>query len=765
MLHELRVRDFALIDRLTVGFGPGLNAITGETGSGKSLIVTALELLGGARPRGGVGIWVRAGAERAVLEASFDVPRPTDPTHAAVSAWFERHLPELDGERWSEDGELLVVRVLDGGGRSRARVQGLSVTVAALGELVRELLEVNGQFEQRAVNEPTRQTAWFDEIADRRAADTATGRTVRKGSDPGGSSIADALTVYVAAREDWLGRRAERLALEERARERDGRATFLRIALEELEALDPRGGEGSELRRERELLRQSEQVVGDLGATAGALSEGEDPLISQVAVVADRVARWANAADPLHQVAESLSTGLLHLEDAAARLVSFLGGVESDPQRLEQVEVRLAALERAARRHGLDVDRLALHVEALRTEADELDDLDGARERLRRDESVALARVEDAARELTERRRERAGTLTEMVQPLLDRLGLAQARLDVCFTERGAVGGAVGGALGGGDDAEDGEADGARRFGPTGVEDVTLSWSPNPGEPARPLAHIASGGEAARVFLALRCAATGAVFGEAPRAAGPRRSTGAEPDLDTASLRTHTLVFDEVDAAVGGRLAPKVAECLAALARGGQVLTVTHQPAIAARADRHLAVVKRTRDGRTSAQAVVLEGSARLSEIAAMVGGSGRSATARAEAERLLACGGVRRARAGTEEARGGAPHGVASQSAANRTAANQTGASTGDASAPAEALRSGRRPAKTATRPADANANSNGGGRSTSAQDGTRPKTGSPALDPASASASTAPVPTRAPSPRASTARRGSRPSSRKSA
>lgn len=695
MLHELRLRDFALIDRLAIEFGPGLNAITGETGSGKSLVVTALELLAGARPRGGVGAWVRAGADRAVLEAVFEPPPEGGPAAARVDAWFDRHLPEFEGGAWREEDELLVARVLDGGGRSRARVLGSPVRLGALAELVGALLEVNGQFEQRAVLDTARQTRWYDEIAagavgagPAAGAGTATGvgNSGRARAQEG--RLAKALATYRERRSDWLAARRERQDVEDRARERDGRATFLRLALEELDALAPRAGEGSELRRERELLRQSERVVSELGTTAAELSEGEVPIVAQVGAIADRLAAWSSAAEPLHEVAEELSASLVHLENAAAGLVSFLSDVESDPRRLDHVEARLERLERAARRYGLcdpdGVDRLASHAEQLRDEVGGLEDLDASLERCIAAEGAARDRVARAAASLSRARRARAKDFVAAVAPLLDRLGLGRAELEASFVRCGTSGdqsnehrASGAGTDVTGDTVGVGGSGGERRFGPLGEEEVELVWRPNPGEPARPLAQIASGGEAARVFLALRSAA----------------AAGAS---DGSSRRC--LVFDEVDAAVGGRLAPRVAECLSALGQVGpestrgsaQVITVTHQPAIAARADRHLAVVKRTRGGRTVARAVLLEGTDRLSEVAAMIAGSGRSPAARAEARRLLAAGPD--FSAGPEFAAG--PEGAAGPEPAVSESAAPAATANGPAAAPVE-RRSARAPAR----------------------------------------------------------------------
>ncbi|MEZ5978646.1 MAG: AAA family ATPase [Planctomycetota bacterium] len=619
MLLELHVQDFALIDRLAVAFGPGLNAITGDTGSGKSLLVTALELVAGARPRGGAGAWVRSGAERATIEARFALPGEGTGLGADVAEWFEANLPELGhehGDAWRDEGELLLVRVLESNGRSRARVQGRTVTVAALGELVRRLLDVHGQFEQRGIDDPAQQLAWFDEVAEHTTD----------------LPIAERRAAYVASRRAWLDARADHVRLLDASAARDGRETFLRLAVEELERLDAKPGEARELESERHLLRQSTRVVSELGGAAGALSEGDDPLVSSVASLADRVASWSSASPKLAHVAEELGAALVHLEEAAQSLVSFLGGVEADPARLEWIETRLHDLERLARRHDATPDGLAARAAEVRAELDGLEDLEARRDDAERRESEALARLVRDARALDEARRAAAPAFAAALRPHLDALGLESAELWAEFEV----------------DSEDGD-DPQRHFGPSGASPIVVAWRPNPGEPAQPLARIASGGEAARVFLALRCVAAGPVdpprWGGGGGTGGDRPSRAGTPRGDGA---VRTLLFDEVDAAVGGRLAPRVGDALAALGTVSQVVTVTHQPAIAARAHRHVAVRKRTSGGRTASEARALEGTERIAEVAAMIGGPSASAAARAEAGRML---GLDREPLGTEPA------------------------------------------------------------------------------------------------------------------
>jgi DNA repair protein RecN (Recombination protein N) len=585
MLLELHVRDFAIVDRVDIDFGPGLCAITGETGAGKSLVVAALDLVRGGKPRGGSAVWVRSGAERAVVAARFALPPIGSARASAVDAWFARHTGTSGPARSADgSGELVLERVLDTKGRSRARAGEHVVGAAALAEIAGLFIEVNGQFEQRGLEDGSCALGWFDEVV----------------AEP---QLERAKADFAEARAAW--RAASDAATRQRARllERDGREAFLELALAELERLAPQAGEALALREERDVLRHAQRIAAELGPAADLLSEGDEPIVQAVSALVERLAGWARVLPRLESVASALEGALAHLEEGAAELVAFTRGVEADPARLEWLEERLAELERAARRHGGDVEQLADVHARLRAERDELLDLDADVQRANAAEAAARAALEAAALALDERRRTAAPQFEARVAPYLARLALGDARLSAWFEE---------------------PSDGASAvYGPDGRSTLELVWQPCAGEPPRPLVAIASGGEASRVFLAVRCAA-------AQRVHRDERERGGGSDA-------RTLLFDEVDAAVGGRLAARIAECLAELGASGQVVAVTHQAAVAARADTHVAVSKSIVGGRAVSRAQPLRGEERVMELAAMIAGADATENATREARRMLA--------------------------------------------------------------------------------------------------------------------------------
>jgi DNA repair protein RecN (Recombination protein N) len=634
MLLELRVRDFAIVDRVDIDFGPGLCAITGETGAGKSLVVAALDLVRGGKPRGGSAVWVRSGAERAVVAARFALPPLGSRRAAAVAEWFARHTQGGAPQRSPDgSGEIVIERVLDAKGRSRARVGEHVVGAAALAEIADLFIEVNGQFEQRGLEDGSCALRWFDEVV----------------AQP---ELERAKATYAAARAGWRVASDEAERRRARMLDRDGRAAFLELALAELDRLAPQPSEAPALREEREVLRHAQRIAADLGPAADLLSEGDEPIVAAVSALAERVGAWARLLPRLVPVATALENALVQLEDAAGELVAVTRNVEADPARLECLELRLAELERVSRRHAGDVDHLAALHERLRAERDELLDLDADVQSANDAEAAARARLEAAAAALDGRRRAAAPDFEARVGPYLARLGLADARLSAWFEEPEGASAA---------------------FGPDGRAVIELVWQPCAGEPPRPLVAIASGGEASRVFLAVRCAA----------ARRPERERPSNVSDDDA----RTLLFDEVDAAVGGRLAARIAECLAELGAGGQVVAVTHQAAVAARAERHVAVCKTIVGGRAVSRAVSLMGEERVEELAAMIAGADATDHARREARRMLATARVVRAtdvRAGEPCAEVAVPASAAAAAAAAHPrpaptpAANVTGVEVG---------------------------------------------------------------------------------------
>jgi DNA repair protein RecN (Recombination protein N) len=576
MLVELTIRDLALFEEATLELGDGLNAVTGETGAGKSLIVGALELLLGETPRGGAAQWVRKGARQARVEGRFVL---AGPTLERVRAHLAAELPEIaagsGGPAQPELGEveLILGRTLTAEGRTSAHVEQRPVPLRALRALAPLVLEIHGQNDHQRLLDPAEQLVLLDAFGEC------------------GAALAD----YRTLRAQWRDA-CERLErLESEREERRDRLDRLRFQAAELERARLEPGEGACLREERALLRSAEGLVVELGAVASELVEGENPLADRLERSARVVARWSKELARLEGAHQDLEAAVIHAREAGSALAGFLGGVQADPTRLEAVEERLAELERLEHKYGTDEAGLLARASAIGAEIEALDGAEESGAALRTRCVQAHAALERAARALAERRRALAPTLAERVQGTLAELGLARARFEVVQRER---------------------AD--EHFGPDGADEVEFHLAANPGEACRPLRHVASGGEAARIMLALRTVLS----------AGGRERAARD--------RGRTLVFDEIDSGVGGRLGPEVGRHLRELARGAQVVCVTHLPAIAALAHLHMHVTKVMRDGRTRVIANALAGEARVAEVADMIAGGADEATARAEARRLL---------------------------------------------------------------------------------------------------------------------------------
>ncbi len=585
MLTELFVRDLALIERCSVTLGPGLNVLTGETGAGKSLVVGALTLLLGGRARSGL---VRRGADAALVEGRFELRGPAG---ERVRAWLAEHLPEVaaDVAESAEDGgapELILGRRLSAEGKSRAHVDQRPVPLRTLRELLPLLLEIHGQHEHQRLFDPAEQLALLDAYG----------------------GLGESVEAYAAARARWRSCGEQLFAIEERAGERRDRLDLLRFQLGEIRAVAPDADERAALGRERELLRHAGALRSELGAVLGELSEADDALLDRLRRAHAATERWRRAVADLGGVAEDLQEAALRVEEAVRGLQGFVDGVEVDPARLEVVEERLAELERLERKHATDAAGLARLADEFEAQIAALEGEEESREELDRELAAARAELSRRADALRAAREKLAKPLARDVQRELGALGLPKARFELHREEAAPRPGDSPNAdpRRAAFDAE------ARHFGPLGTGRFEFRLAANPGEPLAPLRHVASGGEAARIALALR---TVLAAGDAGR----------------------TLVFDEIDAGVGGRLGPAVGNHLRALGEHHQVLCVTHLPAIAALADQHVRVAKQTRGGRTRTSVATLAGDDRVDEVADMIAGGAAHETARAEARRLLA--------------------------------------------------------------------------------------------------------------------------------
>ena len=572
MLRSLHITNFALIDELELYFEHGLNVITGETGAGKSLLMQALSLAVGGRASAEL---VRHKAREAVVEALFDIHDYPD---RAIARLLE------DGGYPVED-EILIRRVISHTGRGRVYCNGALTTVGLLRRLGVALLQVHGQHEQHSLLE----------------AEAA--QTLLDGFGGLGPNVAEMQQRYSLLRRAW----AQRQALVEGRREREDRRELLRFQLEEIARAELRAGEEEDLRQEKTVLLHAEKLQHGVAGGEHALASGEDALTDRLGRILSQIQDCARLDERLSEVLELLQGGLAQLEEAALSLHRYGQRLAPDPERLEEIDARLAVLSRLKKKYGGSVEVvLARHQQLSR----ELVGLDRSEESLAaQDRAVAEAASAawQAAHELSAARRRAAHSLEARMGDELAGLGMRGARFGVRFADQPDV-------LPDADDPPDPPdpfVHGQARLGPTGCDRLEFFLSANPGEPALPLVRVASGGELSRLMLALKA-------------------------LSVEAREAPTLIFDEVDAGVGGGVAEVVGRRLRSLAVQRQGLCITHLPQIAAFAEHAYTVVKTVTQGRSVSTAKSLTRGERLDELARMLGGLEVSAEAKRHAREML---------------------------------------------------------------------------------------------------------------------------------
>jgi DNA repair protein RecN (Recombination protein N) len=582
VLLELHVRNLAVLAEASVTFGDGLNVLSGETGAGKSIVVDSLFLLAGARASSDL---IRAGAEALTVSGVF----------APAGEEWRRVLDEAGiagtssgGADGGESEELLVRREIGHNGRNRVFVNDQPTTLRLLADLAPYLLRIHGQRDEMELLAADLQREWLD---------------------ASGGDEAVRLLARAADACDRHARLAERLArLHGDERLRRERIELLRFQAAEIDAARPRGGEDDELRREREVLRHAEAIAQALGTAYGLLADDEGAAADRIArgqALLAGIAAWEPQAAGWEAELEEVR---IRLSELATTLGRRLDGLDADPARLDAVEERLQVLERLCRRHGGDLGVVLARREEMTAELAELEGDAGNQDELEARAAAVLAEVREAALALSAARRGWGDALAAGIEAELTDLGLGRARLAVHLARRRRAGSPL---------VVDGEP---VDFGPRGIDQVTLLFAPNPGEEPRPLARIASGGELSRLHLALQLAAG------AGRGAGPRPAA-ARP----------TLVFDEIDAGIGGAEAAALGRKLQRLAAGRQILAVTHLPQVASHADLHFRVRKTVSAGRTSVQVEKLPPRARVEEVARMLAGDKLTPLSLSHAEELIA--------------------------------------------------------------------------------------------------------------------------------
>lgn len=551
MLTSLYLKDFAVVSEADVAYGPGLTVVSGETGAGKSLMVDALLLLTGARADAGM---VRHGAERAELSAEFDLADAPE-----ARAWLrEAELDEGDG--------CQIRRVIRADGGSRAWINGRPATLAQLGELGERLVEIHGQHEHQALLSRAHQLALLDAFGGHQAQADEVRRLAGEWS-----AVARRLQALSAS-----GDVADRITyLEHQLTELGDEA----LAAEDIDALLAAHKRQANAAG---LIRGCESALARLSGDEGFSLDGT------LRQVRSELARLLDDEPRLREVDGLLDSVAIQLDEAVAALERVRDSLDIDPERLQELEARLARLHDLARKHRVPLGGLATRRDELAAELESLRGAGEQAERLAREQSRLAADWHRAAQSLSALRVETAAALADAVSALMDELGMRGGRF-VAELEP----------------ADTGSPD------PQGLERVEFLVSANPGQPPRPLRKVASGGELSRISLAIEVAALG---------------------LDSVP----TMVFDEVDSGIGGGVAEVVGRKLRALGAKRQVLCVTHLPQVAALAHRHYRVSKDVSDGATHSAVAALDQAARIEELARMLGGVEITRETRAHARQML---------------------------------------------------------------------------------------------------------------------------------
>ncbi len=537
MLRFLAIRHLAVIDQLELEFDPGLTVLTGETGAGKSILVGAVGLLVGGRASADL---VRTGEDAATIEASFET---------------------------ANGREIIVRREVSAQGRSRAFIDGALATSGALRELSHELVDLHGQHEHQLLLDPFSHLDVIDTYA----------------------NVGEERTAVAAAFTDWRRLAAERDRVIAAQRDHASRAEFIAFQLAEIDRVNPTAGEDDELLASRQVLANADKLQRLCDEAYELLYEGDHAALSALGTVFRKVGELAAIDEQFVPHLSTRDTVKPALEDLAHFLRSYAAGIDASPSKLQEVEDRLAAIERLKKKYGpMLADILERRAQFRR----DLDSVEHGTERAAElDAELSRLRAEYVARAeaLSKRRKAAAVEFSRALEKALADLAMARTRCDVRFT------------------AAESEAGWTEQ----GTEHVEFYISPNPGEDLKPLARIASGGELSRIMLALKT-------------------------LGSTDAPGKTLIFDEVDTGVGGTVADAVGLKLQGLSGRFQVLCITHLPQIAAYGQHHFQISKSVRQGRTVTRVGKLTGDARHEEIARMIGGSDVSAAVKTSAKEML---------------------------------------------------------------------------------------------------------------------------------
>jgi len=551
VLHQLSIKDFVIVSQLELDLGTGLTIVTGETGAGKSILIEALALLLGARADSGV---IRQGCAQAELLGRFELT-------ALARAW-------LDEQGLDSSGDCLLRRVIARNGRSRASINGTQVTVQALAALGERLVDIHSQHAHQSLL----------------SADTQ--RQLLDGMQQPNSQLQTVTQAWA----DWKALREALLALGGNQQDRDAQLALLRYQVAEFDKLGVTQADLADLEQEHRRLAHAGQLLESAQTALDLLDDEQGGAALNKLYRASRSLDHAQSHDPrLSPILELLDSALIQAREASEELSHYLAALDVDPQRLEQVEQRIAQLQDLARKHQIRVEQLPAHDAALRAKLDALEHHEQRAAKLEQALRTSLRAYHRAAAQLSSQRQHTADALGLAITAHLQRLGMPHGRLVIAVTPQP-------------------EAPPSAQ----GTDLIQFLVSANPGQPPKPLAKVASGGELSRISLAIQV-------------------------ITAQAGGVGTLVFDEVDVGIGGGVAEIVGRQLAELSRQRQVLCITHLPQVAACGDQQLQVSKTSHDNQTEAHIQRLDPAQRVQEIARMLGGLEITAPTLAHAKEMLA--------------------------------------------------------------------------------------------------------------------------------
>ncbi len=588
MLLELRVENYAVIDNVAVEFAPGLNLLTGETGAGKSILIDALALLLGDKASSDA---VRHGTEKATVSAVFDADSPT------IAAILEAN--GID----AEEGQIILRREIAASGKGRVFINNQPATVGVLKQLAAHLAVIHAQNAAVLAFDAGSRLALLDSFA---AADDA---TVSKAFD------------------EWNQVRHRIADLERDEHDRLRLLDLWNYQRKEITGANLQPEEDAKLEGEKRVLANAERVRTAAMSAYDALYESNTSAAGSIRAATRQIEELSRFDEQFRDAVPELESARITIEDIGARLRDYAEGIDASPERLAEVEDRLAALDRLKRKYGPKLEDVTALGEELERKLNEMENKDEVLGKLRAELATAAEQYLAAARGLSRQRYEAARQLEKLVESEVNELAM-KARFKV----------------------EVGGADEEGNWTARGFDQVQYLISANPGEPLGPVDEIASGGELSRVMLALKtCVETGQTKRSGRNGAGALVSSlGASPSLPASgkkagsrnggrsSISQRTLVFDEIDSGIGGRAAEAVGKKLKQLSRTKQVLCITHLPQIASFADQHYLIEKRESAGRTKTSVRPLDADERTREIARMMSGAKLTETSLKHAEQML---------------------------------------------------------------------------------------------------------------------------------